>query len=352
VSFTDAAPAGGTFTYTAFDGTSSGPAATVTVSQDIIGILDGTAGNDILVGSSSGDTLNGGGGNDVLLGQGGNDSYTFSSGSGTDIIFDTGGNQDRISITGITTFSSLDFLHDGNNLVISFDGQQITVRDHYDTTSTTQVENINFNNATYLGYAFGSGDYVIDTDLSGVGTPDLIVSTNAGETMNGGGGNGNDLLFGNGGNDLMTGQGGSDLLVGGGGDDNLNGGIGNDVLVGGAGNDSIDAGGTGDQDVIAFGAVLNASDVLSNGTDGISNFDADPTGGQDLINLDALFDSLGFNNADRAADAGYKVVGNALFIDLDNNNLTGANGGFEYQIATVTTVSGTFDNADVIAGSA
>lgn len=139
--------------------------------------------------------------------------------------------------------------------------------------------------------------------------------------------------------------------MGGSGNDILVGDSGNDVIFGGSGGDSIDAGGTGDQDVVVYGAVLSASDVLSNGSDTITNFDANATGGQDVIDLDALFDSLDFSNADRAADAGFKVVGNQLFVDLDNNNSTGANGGFEYLLATVTTVSGTLDNTDVRAGT-
>ncbi|MND04562.1 hypothetical protein D3C83_249030 [compost metagenome] len=71
-----------------------------------------------------------------------------------------------------------------------------------------------------------------------------------------------------------------------------------------------------------------------------------------MIDLDALFDSLDFNNTDRAAGAGYTVVGgNQLWIDADNNDNTGANGGFELQIATVVVADGTFDDADVSAGT-
>ena len=44
------------------------------------------------------------------------------------------------------------------------------------------------------------------------------------------------------------------------------------------------------------------------------------------------------------------IGGNVLWIDADNNNATGANGGFELKLATVNVVSGLFDNADVIQG--
>ena len=57
VTFTDAAPAGGTFTYTATDGTTVGAPGLVTVNQDIVGTLDGTAGDNILISSNGGATL-------------------------------------------------------------------------------------------------------------------------------------------------------------------------------------------------------------------------------------------------------------------------------------------------------
>ena len=172
---------------------------------------------------------------------------------------------------------------------------------------------------------------------------DVIASSNGAEALNGG--NGNDLLFGNDGIDNINGQGGNDLLVGGGGDDILVGGGGDDFMFGGAGNDGMDGGGTNDDITFVYGSVLNATDVLSNGSDTITSFDA--TGGvgnQDFINLDALFDSLGVATADRAVR--YQVSGGSqLQIDLDNN------GSFEYTIATVTTTAGVFDILAVNHGS-
>uniref|UniRef100_UPI003D21CDD8 VCBS domain-containing protein n=1 Tax=Aeromonas media TaxID=651 RepID=UPI003D21CDD8 len=59
------------------------------------------------------------------------------------------------------------------------------------------------------------------------------------------GGAGNDILFGGSGNDTLYGESGSDVLSGGSGNDTLYGGTGNDVLSGGLGNDIL-IGGVGD----------------------------------------------------------------------------------------------------------
>ncbi|MFM5845013.1 type I secretion C-terminal target domain-containing protein [Aeromonas sanarellii] len=59
------------------------------------------------------------------------------------------------------------------------------------------------------------------------------------------GGAGNDILFGGSGNDTLYGESGSDVLSGGSGNDTLYGGTGNDVLSGGLGNDIL-VGGLGD----------------------------------------------------------------------------------------------------------
>ncbi|MGS3176382.1 type I secretion C-terminal target domain-containing protein, partial [Aeromonas sanarellii] len=59
------------------------------------------------------------------------------------------------------------------------------------------------------------------------------------------GGAGNDILFGGSGNDTLYGESGSDVLGGGSGNDTLYGGTGNDVLSGGLGNDIL-VGGLGD----------------------------------------------------------------------------------------------------------
>ncbi|HET6720715.1 MAG TPA: hypothetical protein VFH22_13760, partial [Rhodocyclaceae bacterium] len=78
------------------------------------------------------------------------------------------------------------------------------------------------------------------------------------------------VIYGGTGNDLLGGLDGDDSLLGMVGDDTLVGGAGNDWLTGGAGND-----------VFVFSAT-------GFGRDRVLDFDADPTDGQDLLDISGL----------------------------------------------------------------
>ncbi|WP_341486571.1 VCBS domain-containing protein [Pararhizobium sp. A13] len=243
VNFIDAAPAGGTFTYTATDGTTTGAPGTVNVSQDSGTTLDGTAGDDILISAGSGTTLVGGTGDDVLISANGNDLYRFGLADGQDIVSDTGSGSDDIEVvtsSASTDVGTLNFERVVNDLVVNVGTTEITIRDHF--VGSGNVEDLTFSNGgTVYGYNLGTAAYSLLTVLSGSGSSqDAIASSSAGQTLTGN--NGNDLLFGNGGIDTINGDNGNDLLVGGADDDILNGGGGNDWLMGGAGNDAIDGG--------------------------------------------------------------------------------------------------------------
>ncbi|RWI48036.1 MAG: adhesin, partial [Mesorhizobium sp.] len=261
VTFADTAPMGGTFTYTATDGTSAGAPALVTVSQDSVGTLDGTSGDNILVSSNGGATLVGGAGNDVLLGGSGNDTYQFGLADGTDIIADAGSGGDSIQIittapVDSTAIGTLNFERVSNDLVINVGSTEITIHDQY--VGSGNVESIQFTNGgTVYGYALSTSAYRLQTSLSGGGTDDVIASTSAGQALTGG--NGNDLLFGNGGDDsTINGGAGNDLIVGGTGNDTLTGGAGADTLAGGIGSD-----------IFSYGA---ASESTPAGFDTITDF--------------------------------------------------------------------------------
>jgi VCBS repeat-containing protein len=226
VNFTDSAPDGGSFTYTATDGANVGPAATVTVTQDISGNLDGTAGADILVGQSGGggSIMIGGAGNDILLGANSSDIYQFGMSDGADIISDISGN-DAIEIStnppiDSSSITTLNFERVGNDLIIDVGTTEITIKGHY---SGNAIEDISFTNGgTAYGYTLSTTVYKLSTDsmspLTEPGnTTDVIASSSGAETLNGGGGN--DLLFGNNGSDTIFGDNGRDLLVGGGSSD-------------------------------------------------------------------------------------------------------------------------------------
>ena len=128
-------------------------------------------------------------------------------------------------------------------------------------------------------------------------------------------GNGvNNIITGGAGIDVLSGAGGLDTLIGDGGVDSLDGGAGNDTLIGGAGNDIMNGGIGNDTFVFAAGF----------GDDVITGFDANPTGGQDLLDLTAL----GITAADFATDVTIADLGaNTLVtIGADTILLVGVNG--------------------------
>jgi VCBS repeat-containing protein len=314
VTFTDTAPAGGSFTYSATNGTSAGAAATASIVQDAVGTLDGTANADILVSGTGGAILIGGDGNDVLLGGSGNDTYRFDLSDGFDIIFDNGSGNDRIEITtslpvDSTSIDALNFERIGTNLVIDVGSTELTVRDHY--VSGNEVERIQFTNGgTIYGYALSSGDYRLSNDsvspLDGAGTEDVIASSSGAETVNGG--NGSDLLFGNGGVDTINGGNGNDLIVAGAGDDILNGGADNDVIVGGLGADQM-TGGTG-ADRFAFESIADSANA---NPDRIIDF-SEATAGE-LIDL-SLIDA----NTGLGGDQAFAFAGNTTTVSANSIN--------------------------------
>ena len=124
------------------------------------------------------------------------------------------------------------------------------------------TQNISFGGATFLGYALGSGTYVVNTDQSGSAANDLVAGDSAANVITGG--DGNDLLFGGAGDDTISTTGtGSNLLVGGAGNDSLTGSDGNDWLSGGAGNDTM-TGGAGSDTFIYYKG--DGTDTVAGGT--------------------------------------------------------------------------------------
>lgn len=113
----------------------------------------------------------------------------------------------------------------------------------------------------------------------------------------------------------MDGSAGNDTLTGGSGIDTLNGGSGNDRLIGGAGNDVMNGG--ANDDVFVFSA--------GGGHDTVTGFDANPTGGQDLMDLSAY----GITAADFAARVQIVDLGADTQITIDGTDiitLMGVNG--------------------------
>jgi len=104
-----------------------------------------------------------------------------------------------------------------------------------------------------------------------------------------------DTLSGNNAANVLDGGAGNDTLDGGAADDTLKGGAGRDVMTGGTGNDLF---------VFGPGSLIDVADSTVNAVnfgaqplvDRINDFDANPAGGQDLIDLSAFgITSANFN---------------------------------------------------------
>lgn len=228
-------------------------------------------GNDIVDGNGGNDLLVGGPGNDTLFGGGGNDTYLFGLNDGVDTIDENGGTNggsgtDQITIMANgAALSSLNFSDSvagaGGNLVIDYNGQQITVVNEFNGNANSLVENLTFfGGASYAGFDLGSGTYTLGTGTSATAGVNTILSgDSANNTLTGN--TGQDLLFGNAGDDNLSGGAGNDLLSGGAGNDTLNGGTGNDVLIGGAGNDTLTGGGGADRFVFAETGAANVDTI-------------------------------------------------------------------------------------------
>jgi T1SS-143 domain-containing protein len=320
----------------------------------------GGTGTDLLFGNGGNDTLNatgsgnhllvGGTGNDNLNGGTGNDVYGFDLNDGIDVITD-GGGTDAIFVRTLGAALNALNAYDNNtgsgngDLVIEYNGQQVTVINHFDS-DTSAVESISFDGGSVYGYDLGTTSYTINNDdPSGSPRTVTVASGNnfiAGE--NGAadlitGGTGKDLLFGGTQNDTLNGGAGNDLLVGGGGNDTLNGGNDNDVLVGGIGNDILDGGagldrffygetGTANQDTInnyngtgASKDVIDLSALLDATFGPSSNIDnfikVTDTGANALVQIDAT-GTGNFTSAGNVATlTGYGTVGNIVSVYLE-----------------------------------
>jgi Ca2+-binding RTX toxin-like protein len=197
------------------------------------------------------------------------------------------------------------------------DDATLTIRvDELDVTEPNRVFGTAGNDAGLAGsdaldiIGGGDGDDVIDA-----GGGDDHVSAGAGaDTVQGGAGD--DIIVGGNQGEIADAPGrvrpgGADLgdvIDGGDGDDVIFGNEGSDTVTGGLGADTI-AGGPG-ADTIRYDSPLDAGDV-------VHGFDANPDGGQDTIDLDALFDSLGVADADRAGRVAFQGSGANVNVNVD-----------------------------------
>jgi Ca2+-binding RTX toxin-like protein len=332
--------------------------------------LNGTGGNDTIIGLQGNDTINGAAGDDIIVWNANPSGAT----DGRDVV--TGGTEgtagDTFVINGnasgetyrIYTREAWDALpgnstagfNAGTEIVVTRNGinaasiiaelrdiEEIRINgfDPVDPTGTIGGDTVQIigdfsgtslrpNTITIEG---SSGDDTID--ISGltsdhrvvfqsnggsdtfVGTPrpqdvlegDVTVTdgSNGGDGGNNGGGEAADTISGTSRNDRLDGTRGDDVINGKEGNDRLSGGRGDDTLKGGAGNDVMD-GGKGD-DAFVFTAGF--------GDDRIKDFDANPNGGQDLIDIS----DLGITSDNFAASVTITDLGRDTLVTIGDDSI-------------------------------
>jgi len=158
-------------------------------------------------------------------------------------------------------------------------------------------------------------------------------------------GNGIDSVTGGSGTDTFLGGPANDILIGGSGNDVLFGDGGDDSITGNGGNDRIDV--SSGNDTVLYTSKLDGNDILV-------GFDANAGGGQDVINLDALFDSYGALSGTRADHVSIVQSGadTLVLVDTDNSYTAGNNATYEMTITLTSVTSSTVTiGADVLVGS-
>ncbi len=179
------------------------------------GIINGTAGDDVILGSSGVDLIDGAGGNDVICAQGGDD--LVNGGPGNDVLIGNAGNDLLFGGTGDDEINGA-----GGNDTISYAGSATAVNADLSTGSATGE---------------GTDTLISVENLTGSDQGDVLTGNGQVNVIRGG--SGPDLIDGNSGNDLLYGEGGPDELRGGPGNDLLDGGNAGDILRGDDGDDTI-----------------------------------------------------------------------------------------------------------------
>ncbi|MGQ0674409.1 MAG: peroxidase family protein [Hyphomicrobium sp.] len=249
---------------------------TAVVGSDGANTIVANGGRQFVLGLNGNDTLTGSAGDDTVSGGGGADTLRATIGDGNDE-YDGGAGIDTYTLATTSAASTVDLAA----------GTASSAQTGSDLLSG--IENvIGSSGADNIG---GNG---IANVLTGLAGDDTISGEGGNDTIRGG--EGNDTLDGGDGDDFLGGLDGDDNLMGGDGDDDLrgqngndtlSGGIGSDILIGGAGVDVLN-GGAGDDQM--NGGAGTDTIVLEPGfgNDTVAGFDANPAGGQDLIDVSGL----------------------------------------------------------------
>jgi Ca2+-binding RTX toxin-like protein len=335
----------------------------------------GGSGNDFVVGGAladslfgdsgtggaGNDSLDGGIGADSLAGEAGNDIYLVDN-LGDQVIEGTGGGTDEIrstvalakapnKITGMAAADTLSGAAGDDTLIGDASSDNLRGGDGNDSL------NGGIGNDTLDGVAGN------DTMTGGVGNDIYLVDSLADQIIEGSGGGTDEIhstvaltkgasyvenytflgstavdFIGNSSPNRITGTAAADKLAGAAGDDTLTGGGGNDRFTGGAGNDQIEV--SGGNCRILYTSVLDGHDI-------ISGFDGKAAGGQDVLDLDALFDLLGIAAASRQARLSVDTHAASVDVLYDADG----NGTFDSVIAMLNTTDSIAIGDDVVVGA-
>jgi Ca2+-binding RTX toxin-like protein len=334
--------------------------------------ITGNTGANQLDGGAGNDTIVGGAGSDTLLGGSGNDTFNYTIGDGNDALVDGGLGVDTLSILGSAAANTLTVAYSGTAItsiagtVASLLNVEHVAVDLAGGTDVLSYGTTSANVSVDLGAHTASGFSAIgnienvtggtgNDTLIGDGLANILSGGSGNDTLSGGAGNdtiaggaGNDTLdlhltsagatvstttaisaeigidtlsgienvIGSQGNDSITLNGSANVIDGQGGNDIIDAGGANDTIIGGAGNDTM-VGGTGN-DTFVFATGF--------GNDVINGFDANPAGGQDMLDLTsyAAINALTFN-----AHVGISVVAGNTVVTIDGTDsftLNGVNG--------------------------
>ena len=231
-------------------------------------ILAGGLGNDVLKGGRGDDVLEGGAGNDQLSDLAdGSDTYLYSRGDGQDTIEDKSfSGIDKLVLQDIAS-GECTFSRKGLDLLLVFgQGDQITVRNHYDVSKSYQIERVEFSD----GVVWTPKELTIAL-LQGTSGNDSLSSTQFQER---------DIYIGGKGNDSLT---------------DTSGGNDSYIFARGDGQDTITEEGIGaSDDRILLQNILSAEAQLSRaGQDLILNL-----GQSDQITVRNYFSTMGWNKVE------------------------------------------------------
>src|SRR5882724_8266812 len=328
--------------------------ANVITGNESVNLLDGGAGNDTLVGGLGDDTYLVNAAGDVITeaasagidtAQSTAASYTLATNVENLVLLAGAATGNGNSAANVITGNDGDNLLDGKGGADRLDGGAgadtlIGGSGAHTLVGGTGADHYVVNNITdYVDESTGAGRDVdsvessITYNLTANGTTvkgDIENLTLTGTSAINGTGN---ALH-----NVITGNAAANILDGGAGNDTLIGAAGNDTLIGGNGNDQIDV--SIGNDAVRYASTLDGTDV-------INGFDGNASGGQDTLNLDALFDSLGIAAANRAGHLAVDTHATSVDVRFDADS----NGSFESIIATLNTTDAITVGADIVVGS-